>query len=86
MLDVASSATFPASGYALVAASGSTTALISYTGTGTGTLTGCAYVSGSATGTVATGGAVTGSVQSLAGPFTLSNNSRGQVQYWAALS
>jgi hypothetical protein len=60
VLDVATTAGWPASGTVTVAASGPTTAIVTYTGiSGGNSLTGCAYVSGSATGTVATGGAVT---------------------------
>jgi glycine cleavage system H lipoate-binding protein len=58
VLDVASSAGFPASGTFTVATS-STTATCTYTGTAAGQLTGVTYVSGSATGTVSTGGTVT---------------------------
>jgi hypothetical protein len=53
VLDVASSASFPASGTVIVTTS-TTPATVTYTGTGSGTLTGCAYVSGSAAGTVTT--------------------------------
>lgn len=59
VLDVASSALFPAAGGTFTVSTSSTTATCTYTGTAAGQLTGVAYVSGSATGTVSTGGAVT---------------------------
>jgi len=57
VLDVASTAGWPASGTITVATT-DTPATVTYTGTAAGQFTGCAYVSGSATGTVATGYAV----------------------------
>jgi hypothetical protein len=87
VLDVATTAAWPASGSITVAASGSTTAVVTYTGVSGNSLTGCQYVSGSASGTVSTGGAVTLTTSAFTtGAFTAPESGLVLVTFSAILS